>query len=86
VTKYLIVLFALVLAGCSSETHQEKSAREAKLHRQTLCAMHSLTYLSEYHEKSIWPSRSHRVVYGSVCTNAQGQRIIIKDNGNQYGS
>jgi hypothetical protein len=83
--KYLIVLFALVLSGCATETPREKMARETTDQRRALCALHGLTYVSEYHEKIRWPSRNHRVVYGAVCTDDVGNQSVIKDNGKPYG-
>lgn len=83
--KYILVLLALVLTGCATESPHEKAAREAAEERRALCALHGLTYVSEYHEKIRWPSRNHRVVHGAVCTNDQGLQTVIKDNGNPYG-
>lgn len=83
--KYLLVLFALVLAGCATETPQEKQAREVAEGRKLLCTMNDLTFVSEYHEKVRWPARSHRIIYGSVCLDDQGKRVVIKSNGRPYG-
>jgi len=83
--KYLIVLFAVFLAGCATESPKEKQAREIAEGRVLLCIMNDLTFVSEYHEAVRWPSRSHRIIYGSVCRDLNGKRIVIKSNGRPYG-
>lgn len=85
--KYFLIVLALFLAGCATESPEEKAVRAADEERRALCALHGLDFVSEYHERIRWPSRNHRVVWGAVCTDGHGKQVVVKDNGKpDYGS